>query len=153
MRKCFLLLSFAFSLFYPLGKGQDFIPIVAESYAKSCSCQALQKEGSKDSLKVDLTAGQHPPHFDDWDNYVKGKSIYPRLARENGIEGTVSVLVYVSEKGKVTKARLLKGIGFGCDEAAINLVYAMPCWTPASNFGIPVKGKKVLDISFRLLDN
>ncbi|WP_373549460.1 energy transducer TonB [Haliscomenobacter sp.] len=152
MRKCFLLLAFAFSLFYPLSKGQDFIPIVAESYTKSCSCQAYQHESSKDSLKIDLVAGQHPPSFDDWDNYVKGKSIYPQLARENGIEGTVSVLVYVSEKGQVTKARLIKGLGYGCDEAAINLVYAMPDWTPASNFGIPVKGKKVLEISFRLVE-
>ena len=150
MRKCFLLLAFAFSLFYPLSKGQDFIPIVPESYTKSCSCQPLQKAGTKDSLGINLAAGQHPPCFDDWDNYVKGKSIYPQLARENSIEGTVSVLVYVSEKGEVTKARLLKGLGFGCDEAAINLVYTMPCWTPASNYGIPVKGKKVLEISFRL---
>lgn len=152
MRKCFLLLSFAFSLFYPLGKGQDFIPIVVESPTKSCGCEALQKEGPKDSLNIDLSAGQHPPQFEDWDDYVKGKFIYPKLAKENSIEGTVSVLVYVSEKGQVTKARLLKGLGFGCDEAAINLVYAMPCWTPASNFGIPVKGKKVLDISFRLVE-
>ena len=152
MRKCFLLLSFTFSLFYPLSKGQNFIPLVPESYAKSCNDRHCPRKCTVDSLKVDLAAGQHPPHFDDWDNYVKGKPIYPQLARENGIEGTVSVLVYVSEKGQVTKARLLKGLGFGCDEAAINLVYAMPCWTPASNFGIPVKGKKVLDISFRLVD-
>ncbi|AEE52769.1 energy transducer TonB [Haliscomenobacter hydrossis] len=150
MRKFFLLLAFAFSLFYPLSKGQDFIPLLPESYARSCSCQPIHQEVSRDSLNIDLAAGQHPPRFEDWDNYVKGKSIYPQLARENGIEGTVSVLVYVSEKGQVTKARLLKGLGFGCDEAAINLVYAMPCWTPASNYGIPVKGKKVLDISFRL---
>jgi TonB family protein len=150
MRKCFLLLPFAFSLFYPLGKAQDFIPVVPESYAKSCTDQHCPRKCTVDSLKIDLAAGQHPPYFDDWDNYVKGKHIYPQLARENGIEGTVSVLVYVSEKGEVAKARLIKGLGFGCDEAAINLVYAMPCWIPASNFGIPVKGKKVLDISFRL---
>lgn len=152
MRKSFVLLLFSFSLFYPLSKGQDFIPIASESYAKSCTCRPLHQEGAKDTLGINLAAGQHPPRFDDWDNYVKGKSIYPQLARENGIEGTVSVLVCVSEKGQVTKARLLKGLGYGCDEAAINLVYAMPCWTPASNFGIPVKGKKVLDISFRLVE-
>ena len=150
MRKCFVLLLFSFLLFFPLSKGQDFIPLVPESYAKSCTCRPLHQEGAKDTLGINLAAGQHPPQFDDWDNYVKGKSIYPQLARENGIEGTVSVLVYVSEKGQVTKARLIKGLGYGCDEAAINLVYAMPDWTPASNFGIPVKGKKVLEISFRL---
>ncbi|MFC1620096.1 energy transducer TonB [Candidatus Neomarinimicrobiota bacterium] len=46
--------------------------------------------------------------------------IYPDIAREAGIEGTVVVQIYVSERGFVEEVVVLKGVPMtGLDEAAI----------------------------------
>lgn len=153
MRSTFLILAISFSLWPPLSQGQNLVDLSTLSKEKDKPyCTTAPGCCSQDSLKIDFSAGQHPPQFTDWEVYLKDKIVYPQLAREYAVEGTVKIMVYVSEKGEVSKARILKGLGFGCDEAALKLVYDMPLWTPASNYGIPVKGKKILDISFRLVE-
>lgn len=77
-------------------------------------------------------------------------AFYPDLARSYTIEGTVKILVVISSQGKVTQAKLVDGLGFGCDEAALKLVSNMPNWKPASNYGVPVQTKKMLEFDFKL---
>ncbi|NLT51000.1 MAG: TonB family protein [Ignavibacteria bacterium] len=48
--------------------------------------------------------------------------IYPEDAKKYGLEGTVSVLAQIDEQGNVRDAQVVKGIGLGCDEAAIDAV-------------------------------
>ncbi len=43
---------------------------------------------------------------------------YPQQAMKQGIEGKVYAMVFVSDNGDVTKVKIVKGIGYGCDEAA-----------------------------------
>lgn len=47
---------------------------------------------------------------------------YPRAALEAGVQGKVVLLLSVDEKGHVTKARVLRGLGHGLDEAAVDAV-------------------------------
>jgi TonB family protein len=54
---------------------------------------------------------------------IKSKVNYPAAAKQNGISGTVFVLAFVDENGVVRKTLLTKGIGYGCDEAAMNAVF------------------------------
>ena len=75
--------------------------------------------------------------------------VYPDLARKAGIEGKVYVLVYVNEKGGVDDVKVLKGIGAGCNEAAIEGVKAVK-FTPGKNNGVAVKTKLSLSINFKL---
>ena len=51
-----------------------------------------------------------------------GKILYPSEAKENGVTGKVVVNAYVDEKGNVVGTQLFKGIGWGCDEAALKAV-------------------------------
>ena len=44
---------------------------------------------------------------------------YPAQARRQQIEGTVRLLVTVGTQGQVLKVKILKGIGYGLDEAAV----------------------------------
>ena len=44
---------------------------------------------------------------------------YPRKAMLKGVEGKVYILAYVDENGDVTEARVLAGIGCGCNEEAL----------------------------------
>jgi TonB family protein len=50
------------------------------------------------------------------------KVITPAQAKQKGVSGTVFVQAFVDELGAVRKVLLTKGIGHGCDEAAMNAV-------------------------------
>ncbi|MEM7104903.1 MAG: energy transducer TonB [Bacteroidota bacterium] len=73
---------------------------------------------------------------------------YPPEAREKGIQGTVIISFIIDENGKVTSVRPFRGIGAGCEEAAIKATKAMPKWTPGKYNGKPVKTALTLPIRF-----
>jgi len=59
------------------------------------------------------------------------KPIYPEIAKEAGIEGTVYIQFFIDEKGNVTEAYVQKGVpNTGLDEAALNAVKKSK-WKPA----------------------
>lgn len=74
---------------------------------------------------------------------------YPTIAKDAGITGKVYLLVYIDEKGSVDDVKVLKGIGAGCDEAAVAGVKQVK-FTPGKNNGQPVKVKLSLPISFQI---
>ena len=75
--------------------------------------------------------------------------VYPEQAKENDIQGTVKVRVFIDRYGEVTHAEVVKGIGYGCDEAAkVALYYAQ--FKPGLIKGKPVKVQMVVPIEFKL---
>jgi len=74
---------------------------------------------------------------------------YPDMAKRIGIEGTVVVLAYVEKDGTVSKTEILKGIGFGCDEAAATAV-AKTRFIPGLQREKPVRVKIAVPLRFRL---
>ncbi len=77
------------------------------------------------------------------------KITYPEIAKQAGVEGKVYVVAFIDETGTVNDVKVLKGIGAGCDEAAVNAVKATK-FKPAKNKGKPVKVKFSLAITFKL---
>jgi len=75
---------------------------------------------------------------------------YPEEAKELGIQGKVFVTFVVEVDGSVTDARVLRGIGGGCDEEAIRVVKSMPKWVPGKQRGVPVRVQFNLPIKFTL---
>ncbi len=53
---------------------------------------------------------------------IQQKIVYPEIALRARVEGKVFVKAFVDETGTVTSAEIVKGIGAGCDEAAIDAV-------------------------------
>ncbi|MCK9425061.1 MAG: TonB family protein [Ignavibacteriaceae bacterium] len=53
---------------------------------------------------------------------LNGKITYPSEAKSNSVTGKVVVNAYIDEKGNVVGTQLFKGIGWGCDEAALKAV-------------------------------
>lgn len=74
---------------------------------------------------------------------------YPKLAEEAGIEGTVYVQFVVDQHGKVEDAKVIRGIGGGCDKEALRVVEQAK-FTPGMQRGRPVKVRYSLPIVFRL---
>jgi len=77
------------------------------------------------------------------------KIIYPSTAKKNNVEGKVYLLIYINENGGVDDVKLVKGIGSGCEEEAINVIKKTK-FNPGVNKGTNVKTKMSLSIPFKL---
>jgi len=80
---------------------------------------------------------------------IQEKIVYPEIAKRAGIEGKVYILAFIDENGNVASARIIKGIGAGCDEAALNAVKKTR-FVPGKQRGKPVKVQVTVPIAFRL---
>jgi protein TonB len=74
---------------------------------------------------------------------------YPPFAIKAGIQGKVKIYAYVDKNGDVVKTELIKGIGMGCDEEAMNAVNKLK-FNPGMQRGKPVNVKVAMEIKFVL---
>ena len=80
---------------------------------------------------------------------IQKKIVYPEIAKRAGVQGRVYVKAYVDEAGKVTKVELIRGIGAGCDEAAMEAVNSV-MFSPGKQRGKPVKVQVTVPVLFKL---
>ncbi len=88
--------------------------------------------------------------MDAYYQYIQSNLIYPKEAKENGIQGKVFVQFIVTPEGKLTKVAAVKGIGGGCDEEAVRVVQESLPWIPGLQDGKKVNAVMVLPITFKL---
>lgn len=84
--------------------------------------------------------------------YLGDKIKYPAQARRMAVEGKVFVEFVVNKDGSLTDFNVVKGIGAGCDEEAVEVLKNAPNWKPGKQRGIPVRQRMVLPIFFVLAD-
>lgn len=77
------------------------------------------------------------------------KISYPEIAKRTNVEGRVYLLAYINENGGVDKVDVIRGIGGGCDEAAVKAVKDQK-FTPGKSNGTNVKVKLSIPVIFKL---
>ena len=82
--------------------------------------------------------------------YLSENIKYPEQAKKDKIQGKVYISFVVEKDGSVADAKVLRGIGGGCDEEALRVVNAMPKWTPGKQRNTPVRVQFNLPIVFKL---
>lgn len=80
---------------------------------------------------------------------IQQKIIYPEIAKRAGVEGKVYVLAFVDENGDVRDAKIIKGIGAGCDEAALDAVKKTK-FKPGKQRGKAVRVQVSIPVVFKL---
>jgi TonB family protein len=80
--------------------------------------------------------------------YIYENIKYPAIAGENGISGQVIIQFVVSKEGDLQKAKVVRGIGGGCNEEALRVVNSMPKWKPGKHNGQNVPVTFTLPIKF-----
>ena len=80
---------------------------------------------------------------------IQGKITYPEIAKRAGVEGKVFIRAFVDETGTVVSAEVVKGIGGGCDEAALDAILKTK-FTPGKQRGKPIKVQVTVPVLFRL---
>ena len=90
------------------------------------------------------------PYDDPTQPLSRIRPVYPEIAQEAGIEGTVVVQVFVDKKGRVKDTVILKGIpNTGLDEAAISAIRKTR-FRPAKQRERPVGVWISIPVNFRL---
>ncbi|MES2557492.1 MAG: M56 family metallopeptidase [Bacteroidota bacterium] len=82
--------------------------------------------------------------------YMSTNMKYPESAAKNKISGKVMTSFVITETGKVTDVKIMRGVNADMDAEAKRVVEAMPDWIPAEKGGKKVKSEMILPVSFQL---
>lgn len=80
---------------------------------------------------------------------VQKRIVYPEMARKAGIEGRVIIQFVVDAQGNIVNPRVVRGIGGGCDEAALKALEDAK-FQPGLQRGRPVNVSYSIPITFSL---
>lgn len=75
---------------------------------------------------------------------------YPEEAKKKGIQGKVFVSFIIDENGKLTNAKIARGVEPSLDKEALRVVNQLKDWSPGMDEGKPVKVSFTLPIQFAL---
>ncbi len=82
--------------------------------------------------------------------YLAENIVYPEMALENNLQGTVYVKFVVGKDGNVSLAEIVKGVDPALDNEALRVVKKLPKFIPAEQRGKPVRMWYTLPVKFTL---
>jgi TonB family protein len=83
-------------------------------------------------------------------NFIYSNLKYPKEAFENKIEGVIVCKTTISHSGHVTEVKIIKELGFGCDEEAIRVIKMLQFEVPKNQKGLKVTFHKDFKIQFKM---
>jgi TonB family protein len=75
---------------------------------------------------------------------------YPKVARDNNVQGRVILTFVIEKDGSVSDIKVLRGIGSGCDEEAVRAIKASPKWIAGRQNGKKVRTQFSVPVQFAL---
>ena len=127
-------------VFYPSGKSLIILPKTAE---------VIQQP----KVEEIFTTAEENPEFlggmKAMNQYIYENLKYPNAAKSANIKGKVFLKFVLEKDGNIGEVKVLKGIGFGCDEEAILLVKNMPKWNVGQQNGKAVRVFYTMPIEFK----
>ena len=91
-----------------------------------------------------------PGGVDALNKYISANMVYPQVAKDNGVEGVVSVQFVVNADGTLGTIKIVRMVDPDLEQEAIRLVKKMPAWIPAEENGSPIEAPAEVDIPFVL---
>jgi len=121
---------------------------IAEKVSDRSGMQKNPELGAASILFSAEKMPKFPGGYSALKRYIKKSLQVPEQAKQQRIEGTVQVQFIVEVNGSIQSPRIAKGLGYGCDEAALSLVKGMPKWIPGKHNGEEVAVYYNLPIKF-----
>ena len=91
--------------------------------------------------------GGDPNKFSIW---VNERLVYPEIAKENGVQGRVTLEFTVEKDGSISKVKVLRGVDPSLDKEAVRVVSMSPKWTPGKQRDRAVPVKYTFPVIFQL---
>ena len=80
--------------------------------------------------------------------FIERKKNYTQAMQNQGLAGAVTITFDIESDGRVTNARVKKGINGLLDEDALRIVRSMPKWSPAKEGGQDVKSTRSVVVKY-----
>ena len=81
---------------------------------------------------------------------MNSRIVYPEIAKENGVQGRVTLQFTVNADGSVSNVKVLRGIDSSLDKEAVRVVSSSPNWTPGRQRDRAVKVTYTFPVVFQL---
>ncbi|RZK52471.1 MAG: TonB family protein [Pedobacter sp.] len=131
------------------GKYQSGKSNYNETYNLGKLVSGIKTIGDKKYEYTDLGS---PPSFrggiNQFYKYLSNSIRFPKDAMERGIKGKVLISFTIEKDGKITEAKIEKGVNPSIDQEALRVIRASPDWIPGIQRGAYVKVKYNIPISF-----
>jgi TonB family protein len=85
---------------------------------------------------------------DDYLEYLQKNLKKPKQAIDNQIIGNVTVEFKVNKEGKLSDFKIIKSLGYGCDEEAIRVIKDGPNWMSKMSNGEPRRQRVRQEVNF-----
>lgn len=82
--------------------------------------------------------------------WVNERLVYPEIAKENGVQGRVTLQFTVNTDGSVSNVKVLRGVDPSLDKEAVRVVSMSPKWTPGKQRDRAVKVTYTFPVIFQL---
>lgn len=116
---------------------------------------AVVEEEEVEEEAIPFALVEEKPKFqggdaNDFSKWVNSKLVYPELAKENGVQGRVTLQFTVYTDGSVRDVKVLRGVDASLDREAVRIVSMSPKWTPGKQRERPVKVTYTFPVLFQL---
>ncbi len=86
----------------------------------------------------------------EFSKWVNSKLEYPEIAKENGVQGRVTLQFTVNPDGSVSNVKVLRGVDPSLDKEAVRVVSMSPKWKPGKQRDRAVKVTYTFPVIFQL---
>jgi periplasmic protein TonB len=101
-------------------------------------------------IEIAQVMPQFPGGNDALFKYLKRHLVYPSIASDNRVEGTVFIQFVINNLGQVTNVEVLRGFDESCENAALRVIRSMPNWLPGKQNGTAVNVRMTIPVKFRI---
>ena len=86
----------------------------------------------------------------EFSKWVNSRLVYPEIAKENGVQGRVTLQFTVNADGSVSNVKVLRGVDSSLDKEAVRVVSSSPKWKPGKQRDRAVKVTYTFPVIFQL---
>ena len=86
----------------------------------------------------------------EFSKWVNSRLVYPEIAKENGVQGRVTLQFTVNADGTVSNVKVLRGVDSSLDKEAVRVVSSSPKWKPGRQRDRAVKVTYTFPVIFQL---
>ena len=114
-----------------------------------------EEEVQEEEEAIPFQLVEEKPSFNGGDanefsKWVNSKLVYPEIAKENGVQGRVTLQFTVEADGRVTNVKVLRGVDDSLDKEAVRVVSSSPKWKPGKQRDRAVKVTYTFPVIFQL---
>ena len=115
--------------------------------------EVIQEEVEEEVIYVGVV--EEKPKFNggdanDFSKWVNSKLVYPEIAKENGVEGRVTLQFTISKDGRLEDVKVLSAPDESLAQEAVRVVSSSPKWEPGRQRDRAVKVSYTFPVIYRL---